>query len=46
MKAFLDIGFEFFIIGGIIFVDLSLFKDIRVKAFIVGRVLVGAVNSA
>lgn len=36
MKVFLDIGFEFFIIGGIIFVDLLLFKDICVKVFIVG----------
>ncbi|EJA4740605.1 orotidine 5'-phosphate decarboxylase [Escherichia coli] len=46
MKALSDIGLELSITGGITPADLPLFKDIRVKAFIVGRALAGAANPA
>ncbi|HIA2328995.1 3-keto-L-gulonate-6-phosphate decarboxylase UlaD [Escherichia albertii] len=46
MKALSDIGLELSITGGITPADLPLFKDIRVKAFIAGRALAGAVNPA
>ncbi|EBA8077174.1 3-keto-L-gulonate-6-phosphate decarboxylase UlaD [Salmonella enterica] len=46
MKALSDIGLELSITGGITPADLSLFKDIRVKAFIAGRALAGALHPA
>ena len=46
MKALSDIGLELSITGGITPADLSLFRDINVKAFIAGRALAGAQNPA
>ena len=46
MKALSDIGLELSITGGITPADLSLFRDINVKAFIAGRALTGAQNPA
>lgn len=46
MKALSDIGLELSITDDITPAELPLFKDIRVKAFIVGRVLTGAAHPA
>jgi 3-dehydro-L-gulonate-6-phosphate decarboxylase len=44
MKALSDIGLQLSITGGITPVDLPLFHQINVKAFIAGRALAGAAN--
>ena len=44
MKALSDIGLQLSITGGITPADLSLVKQINVKAFIAGRALAGADN--
>jgi len=46
MKALSDIGLELSVTGGLQPADLSLFKEINVKAFIAGRALSGAPDPA
>lgn len=46
MKQLSDIGLELSITGGIVPEDLPLFRDITVRAFIVGRALAQAVDPA